>query len=191
MIGERGICMNDQQIVELYFQRNEKAIEESQNKYGHYCFNIAYNILFDHEDSQECVNDTFLGAWNSIPPHKPVFLNTYLGKITRRLSIDILRSKNTKKRGRLESTVSFDELEEMIPDEKSIQMETGEITQILNTFLEGLSISDRKVFVCRYWYNESIKEISQRFHFSESKVKMSLKRNRDKLKEILIKEGVF
>lgn len=185
--------MEDKKIVDLYLNRSEEAIFESQQKYGNYCYSIAYRILYNNEDSQECVNDTFLNAWNSIPPHKPSVLSTYLGKITRRLALNVWRSQNTQKRGGQEVTCSFEELEACIPDQKNIDdtLQKEEITRILNAFLASLSEEQRKVFVCRYWYFESVEEIADRFHFSQSKVKMILKRGRDKLAEQLKKEGIF
>lgn len=185
--------MEDRKIVDLFFNRDEVAIVESQQKYGHYCYSIAYRILFNNEDSQECVNDTFLNAWNCIPPNRPNVLSTFLGKITRRLALNMFRNQNTQKRGGNEVTCSFEELEACIPDNKNIddELEAKEITRILNDFLKSLPKDQRKVFVCRYYYFESIEEIANRFHFSQSKVKMMLKRNRDKLAEALKKEGIF
>lgn len=185
--------MEDKKIVDLYWNRNEEAIAESQQKYGHYCYSIAYHILYNNEDSQECVNDTFLKAWEAMPPHRPTILSTFLGKITRRLALNYYRNQNAQKRGGQEITCSFDELEAMIPTQSQVdeQLKSEEITKILNAFLENMDPGQRKVFVCRYWYCESIEEIADRFHFSQSKVKMILKRNRDKLREQLEKEGVF
>ncbi|MDO4466131.1 MAG: RNA polymerase sigma factor [Bacillota bacterium] len=181
--------MEDYEIVDLYLKRDEQAISQSQLKYGHYCYSIAYRILYSNEDSQECVNDTFLGAWNSIPPHKPKNLSTYLGKITRRLALYVWRNTHAQKRGGQEVTCSFEELEAIIPAPE--RMEAEELTEILNDFLKRLSSDQRKVFVCRYWYFESIEEISKRFRFSQSKVKMILKRTRDVLAKRLKEEGVY
>ena len=185
--------MEDLEIVELYWQRNEEAIKETSKKYGNYCYTIANNILYNNEDAQECVNDTYLGAWNAIPPHHPNVLSTFLGKITRRLSLNKWREKNAIKRGNGEAALSFDELEECIPSNSSIKEELAlkELSEAINTFLETLKVDERKVFVCRYFYFESIDEIAFRFSFTPSKVKMMLKRTRDKLKDYLVKKGVL
>lgn len=185
--------MEDLEIVELYWQRNEEAIKETSKKYGNYCYTIANNILYNNEDAQECVNDTYLGAWNAIPPHHPNVLSTFLGKITRRLSLNKWREKNAIKRGNGEAALSFDELEECIPSNSSIKEELAlkELSEAINIFLETLKADERKVFVCRYFYFESIDEIAFRFSFTPSKVKMMLKRTRDRLKDYLIGKGVL
>ena len=188
----KGGAMEDLEIVELYWQRNEEAIKETSKKYGNYCYTIANNILYNNEDAQECVNDTYLGAWNAIPPHHPNVLSTFLGKITRRLSLNKWREKNAIKRGNGEAALSFDELEECIPSNSSIKEELAlkELSEAINTFLETLKVDERKVFVCRYFYFESIDEIAFRFSFTPSKVKMMLKRTRDRLKDHLKEEGI-
>lgn len=184
--------MEDLEIVELYWQRNEEAIKETSKKYGNYCYTIANNILYNNEDAQECVNDTYLGAWNAIPPHHPYVLSTFLGKITRRLSLNKWREKKALKRGGDEVTLSFDELEDCIAGNNSVQDEINQndLVEAINEFLETLKVEERKVFVCRYFYFESIDEIAFRFSFTPSKVKMMLKRTRDKLKDYLVKKGV-
>ena len=185
--------MEDKLIVELYWQRDESAISESERKYGRYCFSIANGILRNDEDSEECVNDTFLGAWNAMPPHKPEILATFLGKITRRLSLKKWRGKTADKRGGGNTQLSLDELEDCIPSGQSIdeKIEATELTEILNDFLKTLSTDERRVFVRRYWFFDSISEISSKYGFGESKVKMMLKRTRDKLLLRLQKEDVF
>lgn len=185
--------MEDLEIVELYWNRNEDAIKETSKKYGNYCYSISYNILNNNEDAQECVNDTYLGAWNAIPPHHPNILSTFLGKITRRLSLNKWREKNAQKRGGGEVVLSFDELEECIGtnDYAKEELEAQELANKINTFLNTLKEDERKVFVCRYFYFESIDDIAVRFMFTQSKVKMMLKRTRDKLKDYLVKEGVL
>ena len=184
--------MEDQEIIRLYFDRDEKAIKETSDKYANYCFSIAYRILHDHMDAEECLNDTYQGAWNSIPPHHPENLAIYLGKITRRIALTLFRNKNTQKRGGGEITLSFDELSECIADKNTTkeQLDLKYLTETIDEFLFGIKPQDRKMFVCRYWYFESVEEIANRFHFSQSKVKMSLKRTRDKLKTHLEKEGI-
>lgn len=185
--------MEDLEIVELYWSRNEDAIKETSKKYGNYCYSISYNILNNNEDAQECVNDTYLGAWNAIPPHHPNILSTFLGKITRRLSLNKWREKNAQKRGGGEVILSFDELEECIGtnDYAKEELDAQELANTINTFLKTLKEDERKVFVCRYFYFESIDDIAVRFMFTQSKVKMMLKRTRDKLKDYLVKEGVL
>lgn len=185
--------MQDQQIVDLYWKRNEKAISETQSKYGRYCFSIANNILWDQEDAKECVNDTYLGAWNAIPPHRPTILSTFLGKITRRISLKKWRGRSADKRGGGIVKVSLDELEECVSSGKRIDenIEIEELAEIINTFLERLPLEERRVFLRRYWYFDSIRVISSRLGFGESKVKMMLKRTRDKLRVVLQEEGVL
>ena len=184
--------MEDQEIVELYWNRDEQALKESSVKYGHYCYAIAYGILSNHEDAQETVNDTWLGAWNAMPPHHPAVLSTFLGKISRRLALNRWRSMKAEKRGGGEAVLSFDELEECIADSDSVKEDIDEkyLSERLDAFLETLKEDDRKIFVCRYWYFEAVNEIAARFFYSPSKVKMSLKRSRDKLREYLKKEGI-
>lgn len=185
--------MDDSQIVDLYWNRQGIAISETKKKYGRYLFSIANHILAQYEDSEECVNDTYLGAWNSIPPHRPVVLSTYLGKITRRLAMKKHRMNTADKRGGTQADLSLDELADCIPANRTIdeQLSQRALVSILNSFLSELPETQRQVFVCRYWYCDSIAEIAQRFSWSESKVKMTLLRTREKLKQRLKKEGIF
>ena len=185
--------MEDMQIVDLYFARSEKAIDETARKYGKYLFSIAYNILSSNWDSEETVNDTYLGAWNSIPPHRPQRLSTYLGKITRRISLDKWKSLHTRKRGGGEVVLALEELDECIASGETPQqqVETQELTQQLNVFIKALPEIEQQVFVCRYWYLYSVKTIAKQFDFSESKVKSMLSRTRNKLKNHLQKEGIL
>ena len=185
--------MDDSRIVELYFDRDQTAVSETERKYGKYCFSIANRILGDSEDASECVNDTFLGAWNSIPPHKPENLRTFLGKITRRISLKKWREKTAQKRGGGNVEISIEELEECIPSGHSVDeaLEIKELVNLINSFLETLPVNERRVFLRRYWYFDSIEDISERFGYGNSKVKMMLKRTRDKLLKHLNKEGVY
>ncbi len=184
--------MEDREIVALYWERNEKAITESENKYGRYCYSIALNILRSHEDSEECVNDTYAKAWNSIPPKKPEKLSVFLGKITRNLALDVLDRLSAKKRGGTEITLVLDEISECIPSPHSTEKEIDNLalTENLNSFLKTLTSENRKIFLQRYWYMMPIKEIAKENSFTESKVKMSLMRTRENLKIFLEKEGV-
>lgn len=185
--------MDDSSIVDLYWQRNESAISETASKYGKYLHSISYRILVNSEDAEECVNDTYHKAWRSMPPHRPSSLSTFLGKITRRLSIDMWRTNNADKRGGGEIVLVLDELDECIPasDDTEYSAETKELSEAINAFLFGLSKSERDIFVCRYWLFESIESISAGFGFSQSKTKSSLYRTRKKLKAFLIKEGLI
>ena len=183
--------MEDLKIIELLFERKESAIAETERKYGRYLLKIAYNILFDTEDSEECVNDTYMKAWNTIPPQNPKILRTFLGKITRRLAIDVFRKKHAEKRGNSEFALSLSELDECIPDKFSAEkeFEYNQLTESINRFLASLSKENRDIFVCRYFYSDSIKEIASFFGTSEAKIKSSLFRSRKILKEHLLKEG--
>ena len=183
--------MNDEQIVSLFWERDESAIREAQSKYGAYCLSVATRILDSREDAEECVNDAFLGAWNAIPPYRPAVLSAFLGKITRRLCLKKLRDGRAVKRGGGAFQASYEELESCIslqegPDDL---LETAELTRIINAFLKALPETERRVFVCRYWYYDPIEDIADRFGFGKSKVKMMLKRTRDKLAKRLREEG--
>ena len=183
--------MDDKQILDLYFARKEQAIAETAKKYGKYCFSIARNILGNIPDAEETVNDTYIGAWNSIPPHRPGILSTYLGKITRRLALKRWTANRTQKRGGGEVALALEELAGCIPSDFDVEsrMETAELTQILNKFVRNLPKAERDVFLCRYWYLDSIEAIARRFDFSQSKVKSMLSRTRKKLCAHLQKEG--
>lgn len=184
--------MDDAKIVALYWERNEQAIEESKSKYGGYCHAIAYRILADLGDSDESVNDTWLAAWESIPPHRPSVLATYLGKLTRRVSLNRWRDRNRDKRGGGEVSLSLDELAECVPSRQDVEriMELAELTDALNRFLAGLPEVERDVFVSRYWFLAPLREIGEKFEFSESKTKSMLFRTRKKLLAYLEKEGL-
>ena len=182
--------MEDNKIVDLYLERSELAITETDRKYGRYCHYIAYNILYSDEDAKECVNDTYLKTWNSIPPHKPVKLSTFLGKITRNTAFDKYDYNTAEKRlGNM--TLALEEMNDCIPKSDSDEF-TDELVlkDIINRFLESLQPEKRVIFVRRYWYVSSIKEIAKDYALSESKVKVNLLRTRNKFKEFLEKEGV-
>lgn len=183
--------MNDSQILELYRARSENAIAETANKYGKYCHYIARNILHDNEESEECVNDTYLKAWENIPPQRPKQLGTFLGKITRNLALNKYKHDTTQKRGAGQVSLALDELQECLPDGSDVEQVVDELvlTETLNQFLASLPTETRKVFMRRYWYVSSIKEIAADFNISESKVKMLLLRARNELKKTLEKEG--
>ncbi|MBQ7801318.1 MAG: sigma-70 family RNA polymerase sigma factor [Oscillospiraceae bacterium] len=184
--------MEDREIVALYLQRNERAIGETAAKYGSYCFSIAHNILGNREDAEEAVNDAYLGLWSSIPPHRPVVLSTFLGKITRRTAIKRWQRNTTQKRGGGETALALEELSNCVPARDSVEaaMETAELSRLLNRFVRALPQTERNVFVCRYWYLDPISSIAQRYGFSQSKVKSMLSRTRKKLRTYLQKEEI-
>lgn len=184
--------MEDSQIVALYFQRSEQAINETAKKYGSYCYSIAYNILQNRQDAEEAVSDTYLGAWATIPPHKPVQLATFLGKIARRTAIKRYQHSRTQKRGGGEVALALEELSECLSDGKSPEsaMENAELTKLLNEFLRKLPQTERQVFLGRYWYFDPIDTIAKRFGFTQSKVKSMLARTRKKLYTTLQREGI-
>jgi RNA polymerase sigma-70 factor (ECF subfamily) len=182
--------MDDNRIVDLYWQRNESAISETATKYGKYLHSISYQILLNNEDAEECVNDTYNDAWQSMPPHRPSILSTFLGKITRRISIDLWRKYSAEKRGGV-MTLALDELEECVSGTGDVEAEVKrlELQKKLNDFLLALPKVDRQVFMCRYWYMDSISDIAKQFAYSQSKVKSMLYRTRNKLRAMLEKEG--
>ena len=184
---------DDQKIIELYCNRSENAIAETDGKYGRYCTAIAYGILGSREDAQECVSDAYLTAWNAIPPRRPADLGTYLGKITRNLSIDRLRTRSREKRGGGEAPLALEELEEVVAGSDSPENEAvrKELTAALNRFLAGLTQQERYVFVRRYWYLDSLTDISEKTGFSGSKVASMLYRLRGRLKKQLIEEELL
>lgn len=182
--------MQDDRIVAMYWQRDEAAIRETEKKYAGYLLKIAYNILFDLEDSKESVNDTYMKAWSSMPPHRPEVLSSYLGKITRQLSIDIFRKRHRAKRQASEYVVSLSELEECISGSTAEQeVEMHLLADAINAYLGTLSREARTTFVGRYYYMDSIREIAAYHGFSESKVKSMLYRTRQGLKNYLEGEG--
>ena len=185
--------MEDSQIVELYWAREERAISTTAIKYGKYCHTIAYNILYNNEDAEESVNDTYMAAWKKMPPHRPGILSAFLGKLTRRISLNRWRNRNTQKRGGGEMPLALEELSECIPSRESVEgyVEGKELARTINSFLGSLPEMERDVFVSRYWFLASIKEISEKFGFSESKIKSMLMRTRGKLKRQLEEEGLL
>ena len=183
--------MEDERIVELYWERNGSAITETAEKYGKYLHSISYQILQNAEDAEECVNDTYNDAWYSIPPHRPSVLSTFLGKITRRISIDLWRKYSAEKRGGGAAALALDELEDCVSGSEDVvtEVERLELQKKLNDFLLSLSKLERQVFMCRYWYMDPISDIAKHFACSESKIKSMLYRTRKKLGTMLKKEG--
>ena len=185
--------MNDKSIVDLYFNRDEEAITQTDKKYGRYCYSIAYNILTNKEDAEESVSDTYMAAWKSMPPKRPSILATFLGKITRHLSIDRWRSRNRYKRGGGEIILALEELEDCIADSQTVEKtyERKQLALVFNRFLEALPETERRIFLCRYWYMDSISDISNYYSFSDSKVTSMLHRTRKKLRAVLEKEDLL
>ena len=178
--------MDDAQIINLYFARDENAIVETKNKYQNMCYIVAYNILYSREDSEECVNDTWLITWNKIPPKTPTKLSAFLGKITRNLALDNFRKKNASKRAdthMMDICGEVEKLENTIKDYVEEDIKKKEILNILEKFLSDLKAGDRDIFVRRYWYMDNIKDIAKRHGCSETKIKSSLFRSRNKLWE--------
>lgn len=182
--------MEDAKIVELYWQRSEKAIAETDKKYGGYCRTIAYGILQNHEDTEECLDDTYMSAWNSMPDKRPKHLSPFLAKITRNFALKRVRDSARLKRGGGERELCLEELSEYIPSgfEPERELEAKELGKRLNDFLAGLSKSERRVFMSRYFYMLSVDETAARLGFSQSKVKSMLFRTRKKLRRFLQEE---
>lgn len=182
--------MEDGQIVELYFSRNEQAIAETAKKYEKYCFTVAYNILSNDQDAEECVNDVWLKAWNSIPPNDPDNFRLFLAKITRNIAIDRIKSAQRIKRGGGSVTVAFEELDGFLSDrDDEASYSEEELIKLLNGFLRMLSIRDCNVFLRRYFYFESVSDIASKYALTKGNVEKILSRTRKKLKEYLRSEG--
>jgi RNA polymerase sigma factor (sigma-70 family) len=182
--------MDDLSIIELYFARDEQAIKETDNKYGKLCHSIAYNILNNNEDSEECVNDTYIGVWNAIPPTRPNNFMAVLCKITRNISLKRIEAMARQKRSQA-TIVSLDELAEILPDESiGENISNNNLTELISDFLRKEKADVRNVFIRKYYFFDSVGDISKRYSFTEDKVKSMLYHIRKKLKDYLIKEGV-
>ncbi len=183
--------MEDGAIIGLYWERNEQAIQETDLKYGPYCHTIAYNILENQEDCEECVNDTWLRAWNTMPPQRPNYLRLFLGKITRNLSLDIWKGKQAKKRGGGEPALALEELSECVADTKDVEsvLQTKELSETIERFLHTLPRRERELFLQRYFYMYSVKELASHYGIKENHVAVLLSRTRKKLAAHLVKEG--
>ena len=182
--------MEDQQIIQFFWDRNEQAIQETESKYGRKLYNVAYRILETYEDSQECVNDTYLAAWNAIPPQRPEYLFAFLAKICRNLCFGRLDWMNAAKR-KAEVITLTREMELCIPDRQQDRLIEGkELGEVLNRFLGTISRENRMIFLRRYWFADSVGEIAERYGMTQSKVKTSLHRTRIKLSAFLAKEGI-
>lgn len=190
----KGVMLvDDAEIIELYMHRNENALTETAEKYGGYCYTIAFNVLGDEEDSKEAVNDTYLEIWKSIPPHRPLIFSAFIGRITRRLAVSKWRKRTAMKRGGGEYVLALEELSECTADKSNTEKETEEkeLVAVINSFLRELPENQRNVFICRYWYMDGVESIAKQFRFTESKVKSMLMRTRQKLKQKLTEEGLL
>ena len=183
--------MEDKDIVQMYLDRNERAIAETSSKYGRYCTNIAVNILGNPEDAEECVNDTYLNTWNSIPPHMPTVLSTFLGKIVRNLSLNKFKHTHSLKRGGNEITLILDELGDIVSDEEAVidVAIRNELIQTINGFIATFSKEKQYMFFRRYWYSDSIKAIAAGCGRSENYISVELRRIRKKLRGYLTERG--
>ena len=182
--------MDDRAIIELYNQRDENAITQTQNKYGRYCYSIAYSILRSNEDSEECVNDTYLKVWNAIPPKMPHIFSAFIGRITRNTALDRYEKNRAQKRD-VGIELALDELSECISSEMTgDESDEFVLKNAINGFLESLPKRTRIIFMRRYFYLLSIKEIADGLSMSESNVKVTLMRAREKFREYLENEGI-
>ena len=183
--------MEDAAIVDLYWQRDQQAIPETDRKYGRYCHTIAYNICTSHEDAEECVNDTWLRAWNLMPDKRPTILSTFLGTISRNFALDRYRSRTRQKRGGGETALALEELADCVPGpgDPEEELETKELGRALQRFVRRLPPRERDVFVSRYYFLAPLEELSRKTGFSESKLKSMLFRTRKKLNRFLQEEG--
>ena len=189
---ERGEILEDHAIVDLYWSRNPEAIRRTGEKYGGYCRAIARNILPDRRDAEECVNDTWLNAWNAMPENRPSLLAPFLGKITRNLAFTRWRAGRAEKRGRGELPLVLDELTECVSGEDTLQaVEAVELEETVNLFLRTLPERECSVFLRRYWFTEPAADIAKRYGMREATVRTSLFRSREKLRRYLEKEGLL
>ncbi len=184
--------MEDNQIIELYWLRSENAIAETSAKYGKLLRKIAMNIVGNYSDAEECENDTYIATWNAIPPTRPNILSAFLGKIARNIALNRYEYNKAQKRNN-EFDLVLSELEECIASKSTVEdaVEEGEVASMLDDFLEGLKKETRVIFVRRYWYSDSVKDIAKRMQISESKVKTVLFRTRKELQDYLAERGVF
>ena len=186
---EKHSYPEDSEIIALYWERSETAIRETDRKYGKYCHAIAYNILYSKEDAEECVNDTYLKAWNSMPPERPDSLSAYLGKLTRNLALNRYAYKHADKRN-IHLTEIYDEATEPFADSADM-LDEMILREAINTFLASLSAETRILFMRRYWYMSPVKQIARDYGLPEGTVKSILSRTRKKFKDYLEKEGIY
>ena len=177
--------MEDHAILALYFARDERALDETAKKYGAGCYAVSYQILRSHQDAEECVSDTYIRAWNAIPPKKPTFLGAYLMKIVRNLSLSAYQAARAKKRGGGQVEALSRELADCVTGNPERYVEAAELSRLLDRFLRGLSPKERCIFLRRYWFEDSIREISERCNLSEGAVRLRLMRLRRRLRDWL------
>ena len=184
--------MEDTEIIDLYWQRDQRAIDETHGKYGGFLAGIAWNILRSHSDAEECVNDTWLRAWNAMPPQRPGILSAFFGKLTRNLSLDRWRYNRAAKRGGPQVEMALEELGECLPapGRPEDHLEERETADLISRFLREQPQLDRVLFLRRYWYLDSVAALAERFSMNENTVKSRLHRTRLRLKEVLLREGV-
>jgi RNA polymerase sigma factor (sigma-70 family) len=187
----RRYSMDDNDIIQLYWDRNEQAIRITSDKYGHYCKAIARNILNNEEDAEECVNDTYLNAWNSMPTHWPKQLETFLGKITRNLSFNKYKHDHAEKRGSGEITLVLDELTDCVSDTDNVEqvLDHQELIKAISSFVRSFSENKRNLFVRRYWYADSVSAIANDTGMLQGTVSKTLERTRKQLKAYLTERG--
>ncbi len=184
--------MEDEKIVELFFARSEQGIQELNNKYGKICHNLSYNILNNRQDAEECVNDAYLGAWNAIPPTMPNPLQAYICKIVRNISLKLYYRKEAAKRSST-YTIAMEEIEACIADPNTVEaeIEAGELARIIESFLDTLTVENRVIFMRRYWFSDSCKDIAEFVGLTEKNISVRLTRIRQKMKEYLAEREVF
>lgn len=184
--------IDDEKIIELFLERSEQGIRELDMKYGKLCHNLSYHIVNSRQDAEECVNDAYLGAWNAIPPENPDPLLSYLLKIVRNVSLKLYWRKNAAKRGG-QHTIALQEMEACIPDPKTVEdeMDARELARIIEAFLDTLTLENRVIFMRRYWFADSCKDIAEFVGLTEKNISVRLTRIRQKMKQYLIERGVF
>ena len=183
--------MQDNEIVRLFLERSEGAVNEAEKKYRNYCFRIALNILGSIEDADFCVNEVFLRAWEQIPPQEPRLLSAFLAKITRNCAINMLKASNAQKRGGGERELVYEEISELVSGASDVERgaENSEIIDEINRFLKKQPALKRDIFICRYWYCDSVRDIAAQFNTTENAVSVILNRTRKKLREYMQKRG--
>ncbi len=184
--------IDDEKIIDLFFERSEQGIRELDQKYGKICRNLSYNIVNNRQDAEECVNDAYLGAWNAIPPIRPDPLLSYIVKIVRNISLKIYWRKEAAKRSS-HYTIAMEEIEACIADRKAVEdeIEAGELARIIEDFLDTLTLENRVIFMRRYWFADSCKDIAEFVGLSEKNISVRLTRIRKKMKQYLIEREVF
>ena len=184
--------IDDEKIIEMFFERSEQAIRELDIKYGKICHNLSYNIVNNRQDAEECVNDAYLGAWNAIPPAHPNPLLSYIVKIVRNISLKIYWRKEAAKRSG-HYKIALEEIEGYIADQKTVEdeIEARELARIIEKFLDTLTLEDRVIFMRRYWFADSYKDIAKFVGLTEKNISVRLTRIREKMKQYLIEREVF